>query len=348
MQISVIVPCFNEEDTVRAFEAALRGVCETQLPEYDMEILFVDDGSTDATLSIVKELAEKSNDIRYLSFSRNFGKEAAIYAGLQYATGNLVAMMDADLQDPPALLPKLVEAVTRSNEASCDIARVRRVNRSKEPIVRSVCARTFYRVINTISDTKIVDGARDYQVMKRCVVDAILSMGEYNRFFKGISSWVGFNTEWFEYQNEERVGGSSSWNFVGLVRYALEGISSFSSAPLLLASGAGIVCFLVALVLILFIVVRALLFGDPVPGWPSTACIILLIGGIQLLCIGILGQYVSRIYLEVKNRPIYVLRESNTEREADLHCEGSGTGPVGPGAARAHLRTSPGDGSARV
>lgn len=311
MKLSIVVPCFNEEDTIRSFvqeaDNALNG-------RESVEYIFIDDGSGDDTLGVLKELADDDARIRYVSFSRNFGKEAAIFAGLEHSSGDYVAVMDADLQDPPAMLPILLDAVAGNGADSFDIARMRRKNRKGEPPVRSLCARIFYRIINVLSGIELVDGARDYQVMKRCVVDAILQMREYNRFFKGISSWVGFRTRWFEYENIQRAGGRTSWSFTDLVRYAVEGIVAFSTKPLQIASWIGTVCFIIALSMILFIVVRTLAFGDPVSGWPSTICAILLIGGLQLLCIGILGQYLSRAYLETKHRPIYLARESNISR----------------------------------
>lgn len=314
MRLSIIVPCFNEEGCIDPF---YREVCRVLVEEpcidFEAEIIFIDDGSQDATLKRVKGLAAADSRVRYLAFSRNFGKEAAIFAGLEHASGDYVAIMDADLQDPPQMLPILLEAVSSKDASggSCDIARIRRSDRKGEPRVRSWFAQRFYRMMNAVSDIEIVDGARDYQVMSRSVVDAMLAMRERNRFFKGISSWVGFRTSWFEYKNAERVAGESSWSFWGLMRYAIEGITAFSTTPLLIASVAGIFCFGIAMLAVIFIAIRTLLFGDPVSGWPSMICVILLVGGIQLFCIGILGQYLSRTYLEVKKRPLYVMRDSN-------------------------------------
>lgn len=316
-RLSIVVPCFNEEKAIAIFHKELSAVIERDLPpDTVVEILFVDDGSTDGTLREAKALSEMDSRVRYLSFSRNFGKEAAIIAGLEHASGSYVAVMDADMQDPPAMLSMLYCAVLGENgAASCDIARVRRSDRKGEPALRSACARAFYRVINVISDVGIVDGARDYQVMNRKVVDAILSMREYNRFFKGISSWVGFKTQWFEYENTQRAAGESSWSFFALARYAIEGVVAFSTMPLVIASVAGIICFVLAVALIVLIVLRTLLFGDPVSGWPSTMCVILIVGGMQLLCLGILGQYLAKTYLETKRRPFYFVRESSVTHE---------------------------------
>lgn len=314
MRLSIVVPCFNEAEAIPCFHRELSRVLSSEPCErVDVEIIFIDDGSSDETLRIIKNLATEDARVRYLAFSRNFGKEAAMFAGMEHASGDYVAIMDADLQDPPAMLPTLLNAVASdgASEDSCDIARMRRTDRRGEPIVRSWFARLFYRMINAMSDIEIVDGARDYQVMKRSVVEAMLAMRERNRFFKGLSSWVGFRTAWFECENTERAAGRSSWSFGGLVRYAVEGVVAFSATPLLIASGAGVLCFGVALLMVLFIAIRTLLFGDPVPGWPSMICVILFVGGLQLFCIGILGQYLSRAYLEVKARPLYVTRESN-------------------------------------
>jgi glycosyltransferase involved in cell wall biosynthesis len=310
--LSIVVPSYNEQASLPLFWHELSGVLATLA--CDSEVIFVDDGSKDATLDEVKTMAQQDARIKYVSFSRNFGKEAAIYAGLEAAAGDYVALMDADLQDPPALLPQLLEAVA-SGEA--DVARVRRVSRTNEPPIRSAFARLFYRLINKFGDVELVDGARDYQVMNRKVVNAILSLREYNRFFKGISSWVGYRTRWFAYENVERAAGETKWSFWSLTKYAIEGIVSFSEAPLALASFTGVTSFALAILFIIFIVVRKLAFGDPVSGWASTVCIILLIGGLQLLCIGILGQYLSRTFLETKHRPIYLVNETNIKKLDD-------------------------------
>ena len=273
----------------------------------DFEFLFVDDGSKDNTLPVLRSLAEADKRVRFLSFSRNFGKEAGMLAGLQHAKGDFVALMDADLQDPPSLLPELYHAVTQEGY---DCAATRRTTRQGEPPIRSFFARQFYRLINRISDADIVDGARDYRLMRRSVVNAILSLGEYNRFSKGIFGWVGFKTKWVPYENVERVAGETKWSFWKLFRYSLEGIVGFSTVPLAMASVLGVVLCLAAAVAILVIVVKTLLFGDPVGGWPSMMCAILFLGGVQLLSIGILGQYLAKTYLETKKRPVYLVRET--------------------------------------
>ncbi len=303
--LSIIVPCYNEESTVEAFYARTSAVCGA-LDGVDVEYLFVDDGSTDRTLELFRTLAEDKPGVRWLSFSRNFGKEAAMYAGLEHARGDYVAVMDVDLQDPPELLPELLEIV-QSGEYDC--AAVRRVDRRGEPPIRSWFARQFYKLINRVSKTEIVDGARDFRLMKRQMVDAILRLGEYNRFSKGIFSWVGFRTKWVEMVNVERSGGESKWSFFKLLIYALDGIIAFSTAPLAVASVLGLVFCAAAFVAIIFVIVRQLLWGGSAFGWPSLVCIILLLAGIQLFSIGILGQYLAKAYLEVKKRPIYILRE---------------------------------------
>ena len=277
------------------------------LPGVESEYLFVDDGSRDNTLPILRELAGRDGRVRYLSFSRNFGKEAAMYAGLQAVTGELVAIMDADLQDPPALLPEMLPLI-RSGEYDC--VAVRRVDRKGEPPIRSFFARTFYRVINKLSKTEIVDGARDYRLMTRQMVDAILQLTEVNRFSKGIFSWVGFRTHWLETENIERAQGQSKWSFLKLWVYAMDGIMAFSTAPLAIASVLGLLLCVIAFLAIVFVIVRQLIWGGSAFGWPSLVCILLFVSGIQLFCIGILGQYLSKTYLEVKRRPIYILRES--------------------------------------
>lgn len=304
--LSVIVPCFNEEEALPHF---YREICRVagEMPQLTFELLFVDDGSSDGTLPLLRRLAREDGRVRYLSFSRNFGKEAGMLAGLQHAKGDFVALMDADLQDPPSLLPELYHAVTQEGY---DCAATRRTTRQGEPPIRSFFARQFYRLINRISDADIVDGARDYRLMRRSVVNAILSLGEYNRFSKGIFGWVGFKTKWVPYENVERVAGETKWSFWKLFRYSLEGIVGFSTVPLAMASVLGVVLCLAAAVAILVIVVKTLLFGDPVGGWPSMMCAILFLGGVQLLSIGILGQYLAKTYLETKKRPVYLVRET--------------------------------------
>ncbi len=306
MKLSVIVPCLNEQQAVPKFYEETSKVVRTLTDEW--EYIFIDDGSTDETLNVIKDLAEQDQSIRYLSFSRNFGKEAAMYAGLQHASGDYVVIMDADLQDPPGVLPEMFRALT---EEGYDCAATRRVTRKGEPVIRSFFARLFYKIMNRIAGTDIVDGARDYRLMNRKFVDALLSMSEYNRFSKGLFGWVGFKTRWIEYENAVRVAGETKWSFWSLFKYSLDGIIAFSTAPLVLSSLIGVLCCMVAFFFIVFIVVRKLLFGDPVSGWASTMTVMLFIGGIQLLCVGILGQYLSKAYLEVKNRPIYIVRESS-------------------------------------
>lgn len=310
--ISVIVPCYNEEEVLPLFYEEITRVA-AQMPDYGFEFLFVDDGSRDGTLSVVRGLADRDARVKYVSFSRNFGKEAAMYAGFDRACGDYVVVMDADLQDPPALLPEMVRAV---REEGYDSVATRRVSRKGEPPIRSFFARCFYKLMRRISKTEIVDGARDYRLMTRQFVNALLELGEYNRFSKGLYGWVGFRTKWLEFENVERAAGETKWSFWKLLLYSIEGIVAFSAAPLAIAVVTGLACFLLALAFILFIVVRTLMFGDPVAGWPSLVCIILLIGGLQLLCIGILGEYLAKTYLEVKDRPIYICKETNT-REND-------------------------------
>ncbi|MBQ8802871.1 MAG: glycosyltransferase family 2 protein [Tyzzerella sp.] len=305
MKISVVIPCYNEQESIGLFYNEMCSVSEEM--NHEFEFIFVNDGSRDNTLAIIKELREKDSRVKYISFSRNFGKESAIYAGFSKASGDYVVMMDADLQDPPRLLPEMMKYINQGY----DSVATRRVTRKGEPPIRSFFARMFYKVINKISDVDIVDGARDYRLMTAQMKDAIVSMKEYNRFSKGIFGWVGFQTKWLEYENVERVAGETKWNFWKLFLYSLEGIIAFSTVPLVLASMFGIIFCLLAFAMILFIVVRTLAFGDPVAGWPSMVCIIFLIGGIQLLCIGIIGQYLSKTYLETKKRPKYIIKDTN-------------------------------------
>lgn len=307
--ISVVVPCYNEEAVLPLFYREATRVAGL-MPDYGFEFLFVDDGSRDATLQVIKELAEKDERVKYLSFSRNFGKEAAMYAGFSNAGGDYVSLMDADLQDPPALLPEMVKAI---EEEGYDSVATRRVNRRGEPPIRSFFARRFYSLMRHISKTEIVDGARDYRLMTRQFVNSLLELGEYNRFSKGLYGWVGYKTKWLEFENVERAAGETKWSFWKLLLYSFEGIVAFSEVPLAIAAFAGVFFCLMAFLFIVFIVVRTLIFGDPVAGWPSMICIILLIGGIQLFCIGILGEYLSKTYLEVKKRPIYICKETNIQ-----------------------------------
>ena len=309
-KISLVVPCYNEQEALPYFLQEVRQVASDMADTWDVEfeMLFINDGSKDRTLDILREAALVDKRVRYISFSRNFGKEAAMYAGLKNATGDYVAIMDADMQDPPALLPEMYEAL-QSDEY--DSVATRRVDRKGEPPVRSFFARCFYKIINRISDADIVDGARDFRLMKRQMVDAILSMSEYNRFSKGIFGWVGFHTKWLPYENVERVAGETKWSFWKLFKYSLQGIIAFSTAPLAIASVLGVILCFVAFLMIVVIVVKTLAFGDPVGGWPSLACITLFLGGIQLFCIGILGQYLAKTYLETKHRPIYIVAETS-------------------------------------
>lgn len=307
MKITAIVPCYNEEAALHFFYEEMQKVMRT-MDYAEFELLFVNDGSKDNTLHIVKELAEKDARVAYVSFSRNFGKEAAIYAGLEYADGDLTVIMDADLQDPPALLPKMYEAIV---EEGYDSVATRRVNRKGEPPIRSFFARRFYRLMNRISKTDIVDGARDYRMMNREFKDALLSMGEYNRFSKGLFGWVGFQTKWLEFKNVERVAGETKWSFWKLLIYSIDGIVAFSTMPLSIAAVIGILMCAASVAAIVFIIVRQLLYGGSAFGWPSMACIIMFLGGIQLFCMGILGSYLAKTYLEVKKRPIYICKETN-------------------------------------
>lgn len=304
--LSVVVPCYNEEENVPYFyEELLKQEKILKEHQVEIEIIYIDDGSKDHTVAEVKRLHEKDERVHLVSFSRNFGKEAGIYAGLQKAKGDYVVMMDADLQDPPSLLPEMLDYI----EQGYDSVATRRVSRKGEPPVRSFFARMFYRLMGRISKTEIVDGARDYRLMTRQVVDAILSMGEYNRFTKGIFGWVGYETKWLEYQNVERVKGETKWSFWKLLVYSFDGIMAFSTLPLAIASIFGMLFCLFAFLLIIFIIIRTMVFGDPVSGWPSLVCIISLVSGVQLFCLGIVGQYMSKMYMEVKNRPIYLVKE---------------------------------------
>ena len=308
MKLSLIIPCFNEQEALPLFYDEVTRVLDTMQCAY--EILFVNDGSRDETLTILKGFAEKDEHVTYLSLSRNFGKEAAMYAGFCNASGDYVAVMDADMQDPPALLPEMVKMLETGDY---DSVATRRVNREGEPPIRSWFARKFYKLINRISDADIVDGARDFRLMKREMVDAIVAMSEYNRFSKGIFGWIGFKTYWLPYQNVERVAGETKWNFWKLLKYAFDGIINFSEVPLSIASWSGIGMAFVAAIMLVVIIIRRLCFGDPVAGWASTMCVIVFIGAIQLFCIGIMGQYLAKTYNETKKRPHYIISESNKE-----------------------------------
>ena len=309
-KISLVVPCYNEEEVIKLFYAEIQKI-KKDFKNVTFEIIFVNDGSKDKTLELMRELS-KNDDVRYVSFSRNFGKEAAMYAGLEASTGNYVAIMDADLQDPPALLKEMYE-ILESGEY--DSVATRRVTRKGEPVIRSFFARLYYKIINKISKTEIVDGARDFRLMTRQMVNSVLSLKEYNRFSKGIFSWVGYRTKWLEYENVERAAGETKWSFWKLFLYSLESIVAFSTVPLSIASVMGILFCFVAFIIIIFIIVRTLMFGDPTSGWPSMVCIMFFIGGVQLLCLGIMGQYLSKTYLEVKKRPIYIVEETEKDRK---------------------------------
>lgn len=309
MMISLIVPCYNEQEALPIFYKETKKVLETMDVSY--EILFVNDGSGDDTLSLLKELAAEDTQVSYISFSRNFGKEAAMYAGFCNVQGDYVAVMDADMQDPPSLLP---EMVAKLEEGEYDSVATRRVTRKGEPVIRSWFARMFYKLINRISDADIVDGARDFRLMKKNMADAIVEMGEYNRFSKGIFGWIGFKTYWLPYENVNRVAGETKWSFWKLLKYAIDGVINFSQAPLSVASWFGMFMTFISFAAVIFIVVRRLIFGDPVAGWASTVCIITLIGGIQLFCMGIMGQYIAKTYMEVKKRPHYIVAETNVEK----------------------------------
>lgn len=306
-KISIIVPCYYEEKTLPFFYEKFQKIAK-KMSNINFELIFIDDGSKDNTLNLMKKYSNEDLRVKYISLSRNFGKESALYAGLQYSTGDYVAVMDADLQDPPELLEEMYKSLVNEKY---DCIATRRVDRKGEPPIRSFFARCFYKIINKISNTDIVDGARDYRLMKRKVVNAILSIKEYNRFSKGIFGWVGFNTKWIEYENIERVAGDTKWSFWKLFKYSIEGIVAFSTVPLLISSVIGVLFFILSFVMICFIILRTLLFGDPVAGWPSMICVIFFVGGLQLFCTGILGQYLAKAYIETKNRPIYIIGETN-------------------------------------
>ena len=307
MLFSAVIPCYNEGENVPdIYKAILKNGAFFKERSIELEIIFVDDGSEDETSLEVKKLIDLDKRVHLISLSRNFGKEAAIYAGLENSKGDYTAIMDADLQDPPELLPDMFKAVL---DEGFDCAATRRVSRKGEPPIRSFFARMFYRLMRKISKTEIMDGERDYRLMNRTMTDAIVSMREYNRFSKGIFGWVGFKTKWLEFENVERQKGETKWSFWGLFKYSLEGIMGFSTLPLAVASVVGIFFCIISFLAIIFIIIRTLVFGDPTSGWPSMACIIIFVGGIQLFCVGIVGQYLSKVYLEVKERPIYIVRE---------------------------------------
>ncbi len=311
-KLSIVVPCYNEEEALPVFYAAIlpvMGELQACGEIGDFELIFVDDGSRDGTLNQLKLLAQKDCHVKYFSFSRNFGKEAALLCGLRESSGDYVVTMDVDLQDPPGLIPEMLRVVTQEG---FDCAGTRRVTRKGEPPVRSFFARQFYRIMRSLTDIEVVDGARDFRLMSRPMVNAIISMPERIRFSKGIFPWVGFKTRWFEYENIERSAGSTKWSFWSLFLYSIDGITAFSSKPLVLASSLGILSLFLAFCLVIFIIIRKLVFGDPTAGWPSLVCIILTVGGLQLFCTGVLGQYLAKIYTEVKARPSYIIKEQNS------------------------------------
>ena len=311
--ISIIVPCFNEEEALSYFYEETTKVFKTI--KHDYELVLINDGSKDKTLSVMESLAKKDKHVVYLSFSRNFGKEAAMYAGLNNAKGDYVGFIDADLQHPPVLLKEMIKQL---DTGKYDCAACRRVDRAGDSKVRTWFARRFYEIINKISDAQMIDGAGDYRLMTRKMVDAVLSMSEYNRFSKGIFSWVGFNTYWIEYENVDRVAGTSSWSFWGLVRYAIDGIVNFSNAPLNIATWLGLLFSIIAFIYLVFILIKYAIVGDPVQGWATTICVILIIGGIQLFSVGIMGQYIGKTYMEVKNRPHYIVSKTNKKNSVNI------------------------------
>ncbi len=311
-KISVIVPCYNEQEAIPFFYDEIVKISKIMENDAEFEYLFINDGSKDKTINVLRELAKRDERVKYVSFSKNFGKGAAMYAGLENSSGDYIAVMDVDLQDPPELLVQMFQDL-ESGEYDC--VATRRVSRKGEPPIRSLFAKLFYSMINKISKTEIVDGARDYRLMTRQMVDAILEVKEYNRFSKGIFSWVGFNTKWLEYENVERRAGETKWSFWKLLKYSLDGIVAFSTVPLSIASILGLLLCFIAFVLIIVIVVKTLAFGDPVAGYPSLMCVILFVGGVQLFCMGILGKYLSKTYLETKKRPIYLVKEENIDEK---------------------------------
>lgn len=304
-KLSIIIPCHNEEAAIPFFYKEVNKISK-KMNQLDFEFIFINDGSKDKTLEIIKELRNNDERVRYISFSRNFGKEAAIYAGLENATGDYVTLMDADLQDPPSLLPEMYRIIKEENY---DSVGTRRVSRKGEPPIRSFFARCFYKLINKMSKVEMVDGARDYRLMTRQMVNSILELKEYNRYSKGLFSFVGFNTKWLEYENVERVAGETKWSFWKLFIYAIDGIVAFTTVPLMISGIIGMIFCLISFIIIVVIIVKTLIFGDPTSGWPSLACIVFLVGGIQLFCTGIMGTYLSKAYLETKNRPIYIIKE---------------------------------------
>ena len=308
---SIICPCYNEEAMLPLYFDTMQAVVFSSLTQYDFELILINDGSKDRTLPILRDLAQKDSRVKYISFSRNFGKEAAMYAGLKHAKGEYVCVMDCDLQDPPEMIETMLE---RLSTGDCDCVATRRVTRKGEPKIRSAFARAFYRIINRISDTEFVDGARDFRMMRRCVVDAVLELPEYHRFSKGIFMWVGFDTVWLEYENIERAAGETKWSFWKLMKYAIEGIVSFSTAPLQIATAVGSIISVISLLYMVIRVIIAMIWGNPVAGYPSLLAIMLTLGGFVLLALGIIGEYVARTYMQVKQRPIYIQKESNIQK----------------------------------
>ena len=306
-KISIIIPCYNEQDAIPYFYEEINKISKTM--KNNFEFIFINDGSKDKTIEVLKKYTKKDKRIKYINFSRNFGKEAAMYAGLEKSTGDYIAIMDADLQDPPSLLPEMLFFLENNIEYDC--VGTRRVTRKGEPPIRSFFARMFYKIINKLSKIEMVDGARDYRLMTRAMVNSILELKEYNRYSKGLFQFVGYQTKWLEYENIERVAGETKWSFWKLFIYALEGIIAFSTAPLAISSIAGIIFCLISFIIIIFIIIKTLIYGDPTSGWPSLVCIIFFVSGIQLFCLGIIGQYLSKTYLETKKRPIYIIKDTN-------------------------------------
>lgn len=306
-KISIVVPCYNEEEAIPLFYEEINKTSK-EIKDYDFEFIFVNDGSKDNSALIMKELAKKDKRVKFIDFSRNFGKEAAMYAGLELSSGDFITTMDVDLQDPPSLLPEMIKGIT---EEGYDCVATKSTSRNGYSFLRKIFTRWFYRIIAKISKTEMVAGARDYRLMTRQMVNAIINMKEYNRYSKGLFSFVGFKTKWIEFENQERIAGTTKWSFWKLFSYAIDGIVGFSTAPLIVSSIIGVLFCLISFIIILFIIIRTLIFGDPTSGWPSLACIIFFVSGVQLFCIGIIGQYLSKVYLEVKNRPIYIIKDTN-------------------------------------
>lgn len=306
-KISVVIPCYNEEEAIPLFYQEISKIIEKLKKKVTFELIFVNDGSKDRTLEEIRELSKKDKKVRYISFSKNFGKEAAMLAGLEYATGDYVTTMDVDLQDPPHLLEEMLRLI---KEEGYDCVATKSTSRKGYSFFRKFCTKWYYRIIGAISKTEMVAGARDFRLMTRQMVDAIISMKEYNRYSKGLFSFVGFDTKWIEFENQERVAGTTKWNFWKLFSYALDGITAFSTVPLVLSAILGILFCFIAFIMIMIIILKTLIWGDPVSGWPSLACIIFLVGGVQLFCTGIIGQYLAKTYLETKHRPIYIIKET--------------------------------------